>query len=362
MAKAQIEQLTGVSVSEMLRVIDGPNPAGTDLRGDTLFSEIEDARSFEDPGLPMGPWERDLEKADWPRVLQLTGKSIAGQSKDLQLAVWFVEAATHNLGFAAVEPCFDLLHQMCTGFWETMYPEPDEGEEFRVNLLSWFNRGYVVQLNRLAVTDCGEMERLSRWDWLVAQRNVRLAQRVGEDELEGCTVDRFAAAIGHSSTEFLLHQFDMLTTARESIVRFSLVIDELLKDRSPSFAELLECLDDILQFTESELAGRPLPVIDEASPQSVEAAAAPMAGAPGPATGSREEAYARLAEIAEYLLRADPHSPAPYLIRKAIEWSRLSTADLYRDLFVKHQGEIHIFDLLGITASSGADPNEGGDG
>ena len=359
--KVQIEELAGVSVADMLGDIAGPNPAGCNLRGQAVFSEIENARRFEDPNLPMGPWERDLDKANWPRVLQLTGTSIASQSKDLQLAVWFVEAATHNLGFQAIEPCFDLLHQLCSRYWTSLYPDTDFNAEFRCNLLSWFNRGYVVQLNRLPITDGQDVEPLSRWDWLVAQRNVRLGQSIAEDELEGCTADLFAAAIAHSSTEFLLQQMDALQNARDSVRRFDVIVDELLQEHAPSFGELFECLDDVLLITQSELAGRDITVSNAESAQDL-LSEVPIKCPDIPNTGisDREQAYAKLSEIAEYLVRTEPHSPGPYLIRKAVEWSRLSTADLYRDLFVKHRGELHIFELLGIA---GGDANgQGGTG
>ena len=62
----------------------------------------------------------------------------------------------------------------------------------------------------------------------------------------------------------------------------------------------------------------------------------------------RQHAYAQLAEAAEYLLRDDPHSPVPHLVYKAIEWGRLSTPDLYNEIFIRHEGNLNIFDVLGI--------------
>ena len=63
---------------------------------------------------------------------------------------------------------------------------------------------------------------------------------------------------------------------------------------------------------------------------------------------SRADAYARLAEAADYLMHLEPHSPAPYLVQRAVEWGNLNTAELYHEVFVKFAGQLSIFELLGI--------------
>jgi predicted component of type VI protein secretion system len=66
---------------------------------------------------------------------------------------------------------------------------------------------------------------------------------------------------------------------------------------------------------------------------------------PGPIS-SRDEAYRRLAEAAEYLSRVEPHSPAPYLVKRAIQWGSLSLPELLPEL-VRNQSELaELFRLL----------------
>lgn len=50
-------------------------------------------------------------------------------------------------------------------------------------------------------------------------------------------------------------------------------------------------------------------------------------------------------------MRDDPHSPVPYLILKGIEWGNLNTAELYQELFVQYQGQLNIFEILGLEIS-----------
>ena len=63
---------------------------------------------------------------------------------------------------------------------------------------------------------------------------------------------------------------------------------------------------------------------------------------------NREQAYQYLADAAAYLEKEDSHSPVPYLVYKAIDWGRLNATDLYREVFIRHEGTLNIFDLVGI--------------
>ncbi len=73
---------------------------------------------------------------------------------------------------------------------------------------------------------------------------------------------------------------------------------------------------------------------------------------------NREEAYAMLNRISQYLMRHEPHSPGPHLVKLAAEWGALSTADLFRELFIKRQGQLNIFEVLGIDPSELEEPKE----
>jgi type VI secretion system ImpA family protein len=48
--------------------------------------------------------------------------------------------------------------------------------------------------------------------------------------------------------------------------------------------------------------------------------------------GNRTQAYQVLAEAADFLVRTEPHSPVPYLVRRAISWGEMSLETLMTDL------------------------------
>jgi predicted component of type VI protein secretion system len=67
---------------------------------------------------------------------------------------------------------------------------------------------------------------------------------------------------------------------------------------------------------------------------------------------SRSEAYQRLIEAADFLLRTEPHSPVPYLVRRAVSWGNLSLADLLQELLQKNADLPTLYTLLGIKRTS----------
>jgi type VI secretion system protein ImpA len=66
---------------------------------------------------------------------------------------------------------------------------------------------------------------------------------------------------------------------------------------------------------------------------------------------TRAEAYQRLREASEFLLRTEPHSPVPYLIRRAIAWGNMTLAEVLEELLSKNADLPTIYALLGIKRS-----------
>ena len=63
---------------------------------------------------------------------------------------------------------------------------------------------------------------------------------------------------------------------------------------------------------------------------------------------NRAQAYQMLSEAAEYLIRTEPHSPTPYLVKRAVSWGGMSLSEVLHQL-MKNQGELNeIYKLLGI--------------
>ena len=44
-------------------------------------------------------------------------------------------------------------------------------------------------------------------------------------------------------------------------------------------------------------------------------------------------------EAAEYLLRTEPHSPTPYLVKRAVEWGSMSLFEVFQQI-IRNEGEM----------------------
>jgi type VI secretion system protein ImpA len=63
---------------------------------------------------------------------------------------------------------------------------------------------------------------------------------------------------------------------------------------------------------------------------------------------SRAQAYQMLSEAAEYLMKTEPHSPTPYLVRRAVIWGGLSLGELLQQV-LRNPGELgEMYRLLGL--------------
>lgn len=97
----------------------------------------------------------------------------------------------------------------------------------------------------------------------------------------------------------------------------------------------------------------------KAKPAAKSAAAAPAA-AGGPIR-SRNEAYQRLQEAADWLMENEPHSPTPYLIRRAVSWRDKSLVELLSELVPDDGYRGFLQSLFGAGGRSSAAVQDDGD-
>ena len=346
--------LHGIDLDTLLTPISGEgearSDAGPDLRGTAFFREIESARRADDPNLPLGPWERELKKADWPLVGKACIRALATKSKDLQLAAWALEAGLHLHCMAALMPGTVLIHALCERYWDSLHPDIQDGDlEFRTNLIRWLDQKMPNLLALCPLTQAGGEDGVQTLgDW----RRATLPPEDGKSNQH--LQDAFLAALAGTSTEFLLKLDTDLKRGRAAIADLDRLFDALCGDESPGFSNLNRILQEIESLVGGELAnrGQGLGVEVGMEPDAAEFTN-PETGDPAPPVYGglqrREEAYAMLAQAADFLMHADPHSPAPYLVRQAIAWGRMDTRALYQQLFLEQGGQINVFELLGLN-------------
>jgi type VI secretion system protein ImpA len=370
-ARSFFQEQLGVSLDALLAPFDAAAPTGKSLRGQGVYHAIEQARRQDDSSLPMGAWEHDLKRADWAKVSAVALDALAHQSKDLQLAAWLLEAQINLSGFAGVGACLTLMAELCERHWDGLYPLAEGGDlEYRANIIHWINEKLLPTLRMVPVTATGRERDYSWADWEQARRNEQVRASVGgrdQGQIEGVTVGEMTAAIALTNSDAYLWLQQALSQALDALDALSATLDRRFGHDAPGVMALAGLLEQILSLAQTELnkrgvrAPEPEPQPQPQPAQSTEAPGAPEGDDRQPARVSggpirdRADAYARLIEAADFLMRLEPHSPAPYLVKRATEWGRLNTVELYQELFLRLNGQLNIFEMLGLEAAAGGE-------
>ena len=368
----------------LLAPLPGPEPTGDSLRYSPVYAQIRDARLEEDQSLPMGEWTRALKKADWPAMETLCIDVLTTSTKDLQIAGWLTEAWTRRHGLAGLAAGAQLLEGLCRNFWDDIHPRiEDDDVEIRVAPLFWINDNIAqtlfLHLPLMPRADQSpDYLSLSDWQRAVATEFAAGASRDSKaagaasrkDMLQEATqhihtlvaVDIRAQQAGESwetltrlLDDKLGDQSPSLSKVTESIKQIRLAVRSLLQDRDPRDTEAAEVLSPAITEPAYAAPISEMTAMEDNSIDSVNSHAAQSAALPGlpalPAkVNTRAEAYRLLELAAAFLEQTEPHSPTPYLIKRAITWGRLPLPELMQEV-IQEEGDIsRYFSLLGIKS------------
>ena len=359
-AATYFEASLGLSVEQLLAPIAGDDPAGRSMRGTREYSAIQHSRRADDASLPMGGWEHELKRADWHAVSRMAAQVLRLQSKDLACVAWLFEARLHIDGFAAIAPCLSLLDTLLHQYWDNIHPRSDVGDfESRANQICWIAEKLLPVLHRTPVT-ASQDNTLYCWaDWQQGQRSSQLKVRMDgtQEFVESTELRLFRQAMAASSVEHFLQLHRVLSEALRALDMLRLTLDKYFTPSAPSLAAMAGLLEQIHDSCDAELYRHgvrpvpasvpPPPLMPPFSPLPPPPPLLPPLPASDPAR-DRDHAYARLAELGDYLLRIDPHSPATHLLRHVVELGKLDTAQLYQELFIRSNGMLNVFEVMGL--------------
>lgn len=352
---SRLQQFAGTGLDQLLEPIEGDSPVGEFLKGNGVYGAIKDARNADDPNLPMGDWQHNLKIADWELVSHISVDALTHKSKDLQIGVWFLESQVNLHGFAGLAPALLFLIEMTDKFWSDLYPQIDEGDlDYRTNLIAWLNDKLQPVIRQLPITQAQGRDQYCWADWEMALQHEHLTEKELNKLSHFVSSQQITQSMLSTPIDFYRQLYQDTTDGILMLERFSAVLDQLCQEQAPSLTGITDLIQEIRATTAAQVQHKGL---FAAPAEPDEDTIADQTGQPPPAGGgnkpisSRELAYAQLAEAAEYLMQEDAHSPVPYLVFKAIEWGKLNTADLYQELFIQYQGQLNIFEILGL------DPN-----
>jgi type VI secretion system protein ImpA len=341
---------------DLLDPIAGENPSGPDLRYDPVFDQIKEARREEDDTLPTGDWDRPVKKADHRQVVKLAGECLAKRTKDLRLAASLVESQFKLDGLAVLAPSIELLRELQGKFWETLYPEIDEGDlQLRVNEIERAAKQLALLLGQLRVTSSGltaadyQESRLVGYE-ADATTDERKNARKAAIEAKTVTAEEFDKAAAATPKAFFVEtraaldeaidqsdkldryqrdgygeQYPQLSPLVAALQEAGGVIDVLLSERRKIEPDPVATFEKMAQWQTEP--GSPAFLIDEdvatipgkVPPAGVDRNAAhAVSGQRGVPTATDmsgpQDAYSLIVSCAQFLFEADTKSPVPYLV------------------------------------------------
>lgn len=376
-------QWATITLDEVRTPIEGELPCGESLRYEGTHDRINDARKADTTHLPRGVWERSLKVADWKLAESICVEALREQSKDLQVTMWLVEAWIQRYGMAGLRYGLDVVLALCETFWtEGLHPDiRGDDIDYRIAPLIWLNETLTTTVKRIALTAprdqdipiCSAME----WEVVLRLEKMEALQpEAYETAAEGkVTREIFLASAKDTPHPTLFHILDELEGAQTTLAALDAFLDEHCGYDGPSVGRLKDVLAESLHVM-GELV---LPAIGVVRPSAAVAGGTNGEGdgelsdgledddgtAMGPevegqmdsespglqrpaAIRSRQQAYELLNEIAEFLSKVEPHSPTPYLVRRAVSWGDKSLIELLEE-FVSDPNELHaVYSLLGL--------------
>ncbi|CAG4897648.1 type VI secretion system protein TssA [Paraburkholderia saeva] len=368
-----LAQTFPVDPDALLAAVPGEDPAGLALRYDPLYQAIRNAREEDDHTLPMGEWERPLVKADWKRVASLCSDALQHRSKDFQLAAWLCEAWTQLHGVDGFLAGTRLMTALAERYWDSAHPRIEDGDvDPRCAPFAWTNEVFPQVLSLhvpLLMIDANEPETISLDRW---ERSA-IAPAVEDDEGAAVLTRELilnAAALRPARTA-LVHMHRQLEAASVQWAALAASVDARLGDSAPSLARVSAALERLLRAVTAllgpqgvqgmEASGEPpaSQVAASGALMPLSAADVPMAApdsrlacaetvAFDATIAGRDHAYQMLARIADYLAQQEPHSPTPYLLKRAVVWGRLPLPELMREVAREEGGVSRYLSMLGL--------------
>lgn len=326
---------------DLLNPIPGDNPSGEYLYYAPVYDKIKEARREDDEG-PVGEWQRERKVADWNTVIKLAGESLATKSKDLQLAAWLAEAHLRKEGFGELRKSLDLLKGLVENFWDTIYPELEDGDaEFRATPLQWLGN-FNLQIHMIPIvkttvgySDIKYQESRKVGYKADAENDSTKLEPFLEKVREGkISADDFDKEFNATPKAWYVILIENMDGCLESLEALQIVCEEKFSDMAPGWTSLRGALEKVRQ-TVNILLNRKRekepdePVDGGSVEETVEeevvsyeetTSAAPVARAAkkgGPLAAQpvdRDDAIQRVVSAAKFMRTEDAYSPAPYLM------------------------------------------------
>ena len=367
-----------INLEALMQPISEDKPSGESQQYSGLYDEIREARRADD-NLAKGQWQTDLKVADFRQVIRLAVPTLETQTKDLQIGVWLSESLIKEHGFTGLRDSLKLLNGLQENFWETMFPEIDEGDmEGRANALEWIDKQASFAIKEAKITagagysffdyeDSKKFDIPDNIDTLDDTDQQKYRELSAQAEKENrITADKWRKAKAASRRAFYEQlSFDLGECLAEHKELNRVIEEKFDRNQMPGTSQLKKALEDIqtlvkrlLEDKRAEEPDTAEEATDGAEPNEAgETDGAAFTGktvmvAAG-AIQNRKDAIKRLVELAEFFRKTEPHSPLSYLIQRAVKWGEMPLESWLQDVIKDEAVLFQLRQTLGFNTNTG---------
>ena len=364
------------NIDTLVAPIEGSrHGVGEDLTFDPRIDAIVAARQEDDPSLAQGNWVTELKVADWDFVKNQCADLLSHTSKDMKLALWYVDALSHTDHLSGISQGLSLLQALNDEYWLTMYP-PLDGEEdsmdIRAGLLSWFVKALSDDIKQLSLADT-KAENYNYNYYLTARDHDKQRQQNPDSETSNqLTLSDYNHAIKTSSEAWQQAMMSNLNKVTEQWQTLTDQLNDLMGMDAPVFAPVTDLLvaltqhlrplipeySDITSSIGQKSVANNVDLIDNNEPMMSDGNGQSASTKNISSTSfnpsnrdhqsNRRQALKLLAQIQDYFATNEPHSPVTFLLGRAIDWADMPL-DQWLTHIIKNEDQLSMLsDMIGI--------------
>ncbi|MDR0677104.1 MAG: type VI secretion system protein TssA [Holosporaceae bacterium] len=304
-------------IEELLLPISEDKICGNDLRYTYDYDQLKELRREDDARLSQGVWQIEPKKADWKEVKRVCISLLKDKTKDLQIAMWFLESAMVLQQFVGFNLGISLIFALCEKFWDNIYPSVDwENRSFTSRLSPFYFLAEKAQerLILIPITSSIDGTSYNLSDWITARHNFQIKNN------NGTSLKQLKKTLLATPFESLSSANEEINLAIHNLNKLNDFLNEKCKDEAPSFGGIFAHLNDIKHIISQAIAEQSKIIIDKKSSArpiqqdtlSIEENVSMQQAKP-----TLEQAYKALGEISVFLEQEQPQSPASILLKIA---------------------------------------------
>jgi type VI secretion system protein ImpA len=313
-----------LDIDALLAPVSEDSPSGT-VSFSQLKYQFDELRRQTEPE-DLAP-EEEPKVADWRTLESQTREALATQCKDLRITGYLIEALMKRYGFEGLVEGLKLVKGLLEQSWDYLLPGIEDGDlssrsEPLENMLDVPDKGLRLPTSvRMVPLVRGDEGTYSFLEWQAIQQ--------GRSDRQ----EDFDTGVSRTPPDAAANLVKSIEESLETLRSLRAAMDSRFGSDAPALVHLQEAIEDsqrLARFVKQK--------VTPDSPEGEEETHTPGEGdgsdskSAAGSSMSRAGIYKQLNKLADALAKQEPHSPVPYLIRRAVQLGELPFPELIKNL------------------------------